>query len=168
MAYFQVRNSLNPGKVIVCGITYKQIVPKGNEGEAVWVIEVATDEPHITTSGTIAPYYITVTDELDLDLEIEKAVAEISKQVDWEPLAADTRPPYVYSVHPDTYIQRMHENVIVGIKDLHPSYGIDIDSIEMIVNGIDVSDDLRITGDEFDYTVEWRPPSRIYDIQLEE
>ena len=166
MAYFQVRNSLNPSKVIVCGITYKQIVPKGSDGEAVWVIEVATDEPHITTSGTIPPHYITVTDELDLDLEIEKAVAEISKQVDWEPLAADTRPPFVNSVQPDTYIQQIHENVIVDIVDLHPSLGIDIDSIEMTVNDIDVTDDLRITGDEFEYRVEWRPPSRVYT-QLE-
>jgi len=142
-------------------------VPTNNEGEAIWVIEVATDEPHDTTSGTIPPYYIDVTDELDLDLEIEKAVAEISKQVDWEPLAADTRPPFVNSVQPDTYIQQMHENVAVSIIDLHPSYGIDIDSIEMTVNGIEVSNDLRITGDEFEYRVEWRPPSRVYE-QLEE
>jgi hypothetical protein len=168
MAYFQVRNSLNPGKVIVCGITYKQIVPKDNEGEAIWVVEVATDEPHITTSGTIPPYYINVTDELDLDLEIEKAVAYISRQVNWAPLTEDTRPPIVYSVHPDTYIQNIHENVIVGIRDLHPSYGIDIDSIEMYVNGIDVTNELRISGDEYDYTVEWRPPARVYDTQLEE
>jgi len=162
MAYFQVRNSLNPSKAIVCGITYKQVVPKGHEGEAIWVIEVATDEPHATTSGIIPPYYINVTDELDLDLEIEKAVAEISKQVDWEPLSADTRPPFVNSVQPDTYIQQMQENVIIGIIDLHPSYGIDIDSIEMTVNGIDVTDDLRIGGDEFEYEVEWRPPARVY------
>lgn len=162
MAYFQVRNSLNPSKVIVCGITYKQIAPKDNKGEAIWVIEVATDEPHVTTSGVIPPHYITVTEELDLDLEIEKAVAEISKQVDWAPLAADTRPPFVNSVHPDTYIQQMQENVIVGIIDLHPSLGIDIDSIEMTVNDIDVTNDLRITGDEFEYQVEWRPPSRVY------
>jgi len=167
MAYFQVGNSLNPSKVIVCGITYKQVIPKDNEGEAIWIIEVATDEPHATTSGTIAPYYINVTNELDLDLEIEKAVAEISKQVDWEPLSADTRPPFVNSVHPDTYIQQMHENVKIGIVDLHPSYGIDISSIEMTVNDIDVTSDLRITGDEFEYQVEWRPPSRVYE-QLEE
>jgi hypothetical protein len=166
MAYFQVRNSLNPSKVIVCGITYKQVVPKDNEGEAIWVIEVATDEPHVTTSGTIPPYFINVTDELDLDLEVEQAVAEISKQVNWEPLSADTRPPYVYSVQPDTYIQRMQENVILGIKDLHPSLGIDINSIEMTVNYIDVTEELRINGDEFDYIVEWRPPARVYDTQL--
>jgi len=162
MAYFQVRNSLNPSKVVVFGITYKQVVPKDNEGEAIWVIEVATDEPHATTSGTILPHYITVTDELDLDLEVEKAVAEISKQIDWEPLAEDTRPPFVSSVHPSTYIQEIHENVKVGIKDLHPSQGIDINSIEMTVNGIDVTSDLIITGDEYEYEVEWRPPSRVY------
>jgi len=167
MAYFQVRNSLNPHKIIVCGITYKQLVPKGNEGEAIWVIEVATDEPHVTTSGTIPPYFINVTDELDLDLEIEKAVAEISKQVDWEPLSVDTRPPYVNSVQPDTYIVPIHENVVLGIIDLHPSLGIDIDSIEMTVNGADVTSDLRISGDEFEYRAEWRPPARVYE-QLEE
>ena len=166
MAYFQVRNSLNPSKVIVCGITYKQVVPKDNEGEAIWVIEVATDEPHITTSGTIPPYYINVTDELDLDLEIEKAIAYISKQVDWSPLAEDTRPPYVTAVQPDTYIQRMQENVMVTISESHPSLGIDIDSIEMFVNGMDVTSDLIIQGDEYEYNVEWRPPSRVYE-QLE-
>ena len=162
MAYFQVRNSLNPSKVIVCGITYKQVVPKGNEGEAIWVIEVATDEPHITTSGTIPPYHINVTDELDLDLEIEKAVAEISKQVDWEPLAEDTRPPFVNSIQPDTYIVPIEENVLAGIIDLHPSLGIDINSIEMTVNGIDVTNDLIISGDEFEYQVLWSPPARVY------
>lgn len=163
MAYFQIRNSLNPSKVIVCGITYTQVVPTNNEGEAIWVIEVATDEPHVTTSGVIPPYFITVTDELDLDLEIEKAVAEISKQVDWEPLANDTRPPFVNSVQPDVYITPIQENVILGITDLHPSLGIDIDSIEMTVNDIDVTDDLRISGDEFEYRVEWRPPARVYE-----
>ena len=167
MAYFQVRNSLNPSKVIVCGITYTQVVPKGSEGEAIWVIKIATDEPHVTTSGVIPPYYINVTDELDLDLEIEKGIAGISSQVDWEPLSEDTRAPFVNSVQPDTYIQKMQENVAIGIIDLHPSLGIDIDSIEMTVNGMDVTDDLLITGDEYEYRVEWRPPSRVYT-QLDE
>jgi len=166
MAYFQVRNSLNPHKVISCGITYKQVVPKGGEGEAIWVVEIATDEPH-KNGGKIASYFINVTDELNLDLEIEKAVADISRQVDWEPLNEDTRPPFVNSVHPDSYIQGINENVEIGIIDLHPSYGIDIDSIEMTVNGIDVTNDLIIRGDEYEYRVEWRPPARIYE-QLEE
>jgi hypothetical protein len=168
MAYFTVRNSLNPHKAIVCGITYKQVIDKNSyDGELIWVMEVATDEPHITTSGTIPPYFINITNESDLDLEIEKAISYISQQVNWEPLVADTRPPFVTSVQPDTYIQKMHENVIVTITDLHPSEGIDLNSIEMTVNGIDVTDDLRIGGDEYEYIVEWRPPARVYT-QLEE
>jgi len=163
MAYFQVRNSLNPSKVVVCGISYKQVVPKNNEGEAIWVLEVATDEPHITTSGVIPPCFINLTSELDLDLEIEKAVACISRQVNWDPLANDTRPPFVDSIYPDTYLAQIHDNVRASIVDLHPSLGIDINSIEMYVNEIDVSADLIITGDEFNYEVEWRPPSRVYE-----
>ena len=69
MAYFQVRNSLNPSKVIVCGVTYTQVVPKGNEGEAIWVIQVATDEPHKDTGEAIPPHFIHQTDEGSLDLE---------------------------------------------------------------------------------------------------
>jgi len=169
MAYFQVRNSLNPSKVIVCGATYTQVVPKGSEGEAIWVLVIATDEPHKTTGGTIPPHYINLTslEDSDLDLEIENAVAEISKQVDWDPLAADTEPPIVTSVSPDSYITPMHENVLLTIFDAHPSQGIDIDSIEMTVNGFDVTDDLRIDGDEFEYRVEWRPPGRVY-VQVDE
>jgi len=37
----------------------------------------------------------------------------------------------------------------------------------MTVNDIDVTNDLRITGDEFEYQVEWRPPARVYE-QLDE
>lgn len=163
MAYFLVRNSLNPHKAILCGITYKQVVPKGGEGEAIWVIEVATEEPHATTSGTIAPYIINLTDQINVGLEIEKAVAHISSQVDWEPLSEDTRPPFVDEISPSSYIVDIYSNVIASIVDLHPSFGIDIDSIEMYVNDIDVSDELRISGDEYNYKVEWRPPSRVFE-----
>lgn len=163
MAYFIVRNSLNPHKAITCGITYKQVVDKNNQdGELIWVIEVATDEPHVTTSGTISPYFITLTDELDLDLEIEKAVAAISAQVDWEPLLDDTRPPYVEWSEPTSYIAKITEDVRVSIVDSHPSLGIDIDSIQMFVNEIEVTDDLRISGDEYNYIVRWVPPSIVH------
>jgi hypothetical protein len=167
MAYFQVRNSLNLGKVIVCGITYKQVVSKGNEGEAIWVIEVATDEPHITTSGTIPPYYINATEGMDINFEIEKAVAHISQQVNWEPLGKDTRAPYVTWMQPADYIQKIRDDVFVGIEDQHPSQGIDKNSIKMIVNGVDVTNDILIAGDEYAYNIRWSPPARIY-AQLEE
>ena len=52
---------------------------------------------------------------------------------------------------------------MVNIEELHPSTGIDRSSIRMTINGIDVSDDLSIFGDEFDYEVRWRPPYRVFE-----
>ena len=46
MAQFLVRNSLNPQKVIKCGITFEQLAPKDNEGDLIWIVEIASDEPH--------------------------------------------------------------------------------------------------------------------------
>lgn len=164
MAYFIVRNSLNPHKAISCGITYKQLVDKNSQdGELIWVIEVATDEPHATTSGTIPPYYITVTDELDLDLEIEKAVSYISNQVDWDPLLDDIHPPEVEWFEPTAYIAKITEDVRVSIIDRHPSLGIDINSIQIFVNGIEVTNELDIGGDEFNYIIRWVPPSIVHE-----
>ena len=159
MAYFTVRNSLNPHKAISCGITYKQLVDKSSQdGEPIWVIEVATDEPH-KNGGNISPYFITLTNELDLDLEIEKAVSAISAQVDWDPLLDDIHPPEVEWFEPTTYEAKIIDDVRVSIIDRHPSLGIDIDSIQMFVNNIEVTDQLRITGDEYNYILRWLPPS---------
>jgi len=163
MAEFIVRNSMNPHKAVKFGITYRQLVDKNkDDGELMWVLEVATDEPDATTSGVIPPYFVTLVDLDDMDEEIEKAVVAISEKIDWLPLHEDVRPPFVDSVYPDTYIAKIHSNVKINIKDLHPSAGIDINSIRMFINDIEVTPDLLFTGDEFDYKVEWRPPTRVY------
>ena len=46
-----------------------------------------------------------------------------------------------------------------------PSAGIDIDSITMTVNGFDVTNELEIIGDPFDYSITWRPFLRIFDYE---
>lgn len=164
MAYFIVRNSMNPNKAVTFGITYRQIIDKSSQdGEAIWVVEIATDEPHVTTSGTIPPYFITITDSIDLDSEIEKGVVYLSNQINWQPLILDTRPPFVTEITPANYEASIRSNVIVKITDIHPSAGIDIDSIKLLINEIDVTDELIYRGDEFEYEIEWRPPRRIYE-----
>ena len=163
MAEFLVRNSMNPHKAVKFGITYRQLVDKNRyDGELMWVLEVATDEPDATTSGVIPPYFVTLVNLDDIDDEIEKAVAIISEKIDWSPLHTDIRPPFVDAISPDTYIAKIHSNVKVNIKDLHPSSGIDINGIRMFINDIEVTSDLRFAGDEFDCEIEWHPPSRVY------
>lgn len=164
MAYFLVRNSLNPEKAVTFGITYKQVVDKSTQdGELKWVIEIATDEPHAVTSGTIPSYFINDINLPNLDEEIEKGIAQVSSQIDWSPLVVDSIRPYVVASDPTDYIVDIWQNIMVNIVDVHPSVGININSINMTINGVNVTDDLEISGDEFDYIVRWRPPSRIFE-----
>jgi hypothetical protein len=163
MAQFLVRNPLNPSKAISLGITYRQLIDVNTkDGELIWVIELATDET--TVSGLAIPHEFIYTTSFDkIDDEIEKAVAKISSQINWEPLLEDTREPIVEDVYPSTYIASIYDSVRLKLIDLQPSAGIDFSSIRMIINDIDVSTDLIITGDEYDCQVEWRPAIRVFD-----
>ena len=163
MAQFLVRNPRNPSKAVSFGVTYRQLLDvNSKDGELVWVVEIATAET--TSSGlAIPPSFINVTSFDKIDDEVEKAVAKISSQINWEPLLEDTREPIVEDVYPSTYIASIYDSVKLKLIDLQPSAGIDFSSVKMIINDIDVSADLIITGDEYDCQVEWRPAIRVFD-----
>ncbi len=162
MAQFLLRNSLNPQKVVRCGITFTQTVPKGGEGEPIWVVEVATDEPH-KDGGDIPPEFINLTTLDNLDQEVEVAVEIISAKIDWTPLEEDVRAPLVESCSPSEYEASIDSTIKIVIKDLLPAAGIDIDSIQMIINDVDVTGDLEISGDPYEYTVKWIPFMRVLE-----
>lgn len=163
MAEFLVRNSLNPHKVVKLGVTFRQLVDVNrNDGDPIWVVEVATDEPH-KDGGGIRPTFINLISLEHFDDEMDKAVAEISEQIDWTPLDADQRAPYADSIRPSDYTVEIRDFVEVVLKDNLPSAGIDINSIEMTINGFDVTTELEITGDPYEYTVKWDPSIRVYD-----
>jgi hypothetical protein len=166
MAQFIVRNSLNPSKAVRFGVTFEQLVPKGREGEPIWLAEVATDEPH-KDGGDIPPEFINLVSLDSLDAEIEKAVETISAQIDWTPTAEDLRPPFVVSSYPTEYEVSIESFVEIVIKDHLPAAGIDISSINMVITAdgkdFDVTNELYITGDPFLYTIKWMPAIRVYD-----
>lgn len=162
MAEFIVRNSLNPYKAVKFGITTRQVVPKDNEGEPIWVVEVATGEP--TISGSVIPsVYINLRALDNLDAEIQNAVTVISDQIDWTPLLDDSTPPFVVSSSPNNSVVGIDSKVEAVISDPLPSAGIDKDSIKMTVNGFDVTSQLDITGDAYSYKVKWAPYLRHYE-----
>lgn len=162
MANFLVRNSLNPNKVISCGITYRQLVPKNNEGDLVWVIEIATDAPDIN-GNSIRPEFLHLTSLDDMDDEIQGAVGRISDQVDWGITVEDSEAPYVYSISPGGYDVALSSSVKIVVKDNLPSAGIDVDSIVMTVNDFDVTNELEMAGDPYEYTIKWSPFLRVAD-----
>jgi hypothetical protein len=161
MAQFLIRNSLNPQKVVNCGITFEQVTAKGSySGEPIWVIELATDEPH-KDGGSIPPEFINLTSLDNLDEEIEKAVEIISAKIDWTPLEEDLRAPFVESCYPSTYEIDIDSSVEIVLKELLPAAGIDISSITMTINDFNVTSELEITGDPYEYTLKWIPFMRV-------
>ena len=163
MAEYLLRNSLNPNKVISCSITFRQIINKGEDGEPVWLLEVATKEPNKDGSGPIPPEYVHYTNKKNIDDAIKKATENIAKKVDWSPIYLDNRPPFVSSSEPQQGVTSIFSNVVVKLKDVLPSAGIDLSSIKIIVNGVDVTSESNITGDPYEYDIVWIPPKRVFD-----
>lgn len=163
MAEVYVRNSLNPHKLIKVGISFIQTVDYSrHDGELIWALEVGTPEPHYN-GGKITPVYVTNFNLHDIDKEIEQAVTEVSSKVDWGSLESDVEPPYINVLSPTNYIVDMTCAVDFILKEVLPSAGIDEDSISVEVNGIDVSEELYITGDPFEYRVIWHPKRKVFD-----
>ncbi len=165
MAEYLLRNSLNPNKVVKCTITFRQIINKGENGEPIWLIEIDTIEPH-KDGGKILPVFIHYTTSTNLDVAIKEATEKIAEQINWESLISDLRPPFVIYSFPE--INRVnsvgiHTSVIVDIQDILPAAGIDSNSIEVVINDIDVSDEISLDGDPYQYRVRWDPKVRIYD-----
>lgn len=164
MAEYILRNSLNPDKVVKCSITFRKITNKNEEGEPVWLIQIATTELH-KDGGNIAPVFIHTASLNNIDAEVNEATEKIAAQVDWGVLRPDTRAPIVYITTPlgDVENVDINSNVVFDVEDLLPAAGVDIDSIEVFVNGMDVTNELEITGDPYKYNVIWRPFKRVFD-----
>jgi hypothetical protein len=165
MAEYLLRNSLNPNKVVKCTITFRQIVNKGENGEPVWLMEIGTVEPH-KDGGKIPPIFVHYITSINLDETIKEATEKIAEQINWEFLIPDLRPPFVIYSFPEAdriNSVGIYTSVIVDIQDILPAAGIDPDSIEVIVNDIDVSDEISLDGDPYQYRIRWDPKVRVYD-----
>ncbi len=165
MAEYLLRNTLNPNKVVKCTITFKQITNKGEKGEPVWLIEIGTVEPH-KDGGKISPIFIHYTNADNLDTTIKEATESIAKQVNWGTLIDDLRPPFVINSFPKVDQSNrvgIYSSVIVDIQDILPAAGIDPDSIEVVINDIDVSDEISLEGTPYKYRIRWDPKVRVYD-----
>lgn len=164
MAEYLLRNSLNPGKVIKCSITFVQLTNKGDDGEASWLIEIGTLEPH-KDGGSIPPTFVHYVATTDLDEAIREATERIALQVDWGELLVDDRPPYVSYSYPsisDVTVD-MFSSIIIDIEDDIPGAGIDPDSITFTVNGYDITSEVEVFGTPYKYRVRWDPGIRVLD-----
>lgn len=163
MAHFIVRNSLNPNKVVKFNITLQQQVLNTGEGEPIWTAEINTLET--TVSGvSIGPKYIHLRSLENLDEEVNKAVSELSEQVDWSPRQDDSRGPYVSSYLPTgSSSVNIDSKIQLVIKESLPSSGIDINSLSVELDGIDITNEVEVSGDPYEYNLKWKPRTVIYE-----
>ena len=163
MAHFIVRNSLNPGKVVKFSITLQQQVLKGWEGEPIWMAEINTLEPSASGIDLVSKYLHLRTLN-NLDEEIEKAVSELCEQIDWSPLENDNRAPYVsYYTPSETENVSIESSVEIVLKESLPSTGIDDSSITITLDGMDITNEVEIIGDPYEYTLKWKPSLIVYE-----
>lgn len=164
MAEFIVRHSLNPYKAVKFGVTTRQVTPVGEEGEPAWVMEVATNEPNASGTAIRSEYIHNISYD-SLDEEIQKAIARIANQIDWSPFIEDSKAPNIYysSISNGDQNVSISDSLYLLMKDFLPAAGIDKDSIKITVNGFDVTDELDITGDAYEYKVIWRPYVRYFE-----
>jgi hypothetical protein len=168
VALFNVRHPLNPSKLVTFGVTFRQVVDKApRRGEAIWVMEVGTIEKDIN-GNSIPVEIVNLTSLEDMDKEMRLAVSRLAQKVNWEPFTPDTRAPFVEAVSPSTYTVDIYSNLQFVLKDLQPSAGIDFNSIQLTINGVDASSSVEVVaGDEYECTLEWRPPYRVFETFVE-
>jgi hypothetical protein len=159
-----VKNSLGSHVSVKFNVTIKQFTITTSEGDPKWLLEVGTTYPD--ANGDVIPPKLVHLITLDtLEDEIEKAVSDMCLLIDWGALENDTYPPYI-----DSYLPSDIEDVLINtrvtaiIKERLPSSGLDLSSIKITLdNGMaifDITNDVVITGDPYEYKIEWVPPIR--------
>jgi len=166
MAEFYVHNSLNITKSVKFNITLRYFVIKGENGEHMWVLEIGTTHPDKDGNPIQAKKIHNISSK-NLDEVIEDAISDMCAKIDWTPFVQDVDAPYVYNLYPeDGSVVPIGSNIYMVIKDRLPAAGIDLSDLRVYLNNsmtdFDITHEIDITGDPYEYSFEWVPPMRVY------
>ena len=164
MADLYVSNSLS-NLTVKFTITLRYFVLKGEEGDHRWVFEIGTT--HRDINGDIIPSRkVNLLSHNNLDEVIEDNLAVLCTQIDWSPFVGDNDPPYTSHFSPVGDDVEIGSNVHFTLKEQTPAAGIDISSVKVYFdNGLkefDITNEVIVTGDPYEYSFEWEPAKRIY------
>lgn len=146
--------------VITINVSLVSIVPVGELGDHKYVFGIATGYRDIN-GDAVSPIYVHTTAINGFWNALPKAIASICGQVDWGNLNVDNAKPYVDYYGPTGDDVSLFSSVLVNIKDKFPAAGIDIASIKMYVNDIEVTNDVVIDGEYNDIRLTWNPNKRV-------
>lgn len=166
MAEFFVQNSLNDQKSVKFNLTLRYFVIKGEEGEHLWTLEIGTTHKDIDGDPISAKKIHNILAN-NLDDVIEDALGDLCSQIDWSPLAGDREAPFVSGFSQAGENVSIASNVYITIKDELLSAGIDLSNMKVILNNsmqdFDITNDVTITGDPYEYQLKWVTPLRVYE-----
>ena len=166
MTEFFVHNSLNLTKAVKFNITLRYFVVKGERGDHKWVLEIGTT--HLDANGNpIQAKKIHNISAENLDEIIENALSDMCSQIDWSPFVSDVDAPYIDSVTPEGTDVSIGSSIYIKIKERLPAAGIDLSNLKVTLNNsmvdFDITNEIDITGDPYEYILKWAPPMRVYD-----
>jgi len=185
MATFLVTNSLypaNPKKFTVSidkvikpyGETGTKFSKKGSD-DLFWELHIAVADA-VDTEGNPVPSIwkdVVSNEETTVDALIVSAVNEIASRIDWSEggtyeMMEDIYPPLVTSTVPASNEENVniHQRIFVTIEDFLPAKGIDVDTIKLFVDGIEVVP-TSIVGNPFRYEISYKVPYVLEQIEEE-
>lgn len=160
-----VQNSLNYTKAVKFNISLRYFVIKGEKGEHFWTLDIGTT--HSGIGGVKMNRKIHNVSADDLDGVIENVLSDFSSNIDWEPLVDDNEAPYVLSFSPVGDDASIGSSVFITVKEDLPSSGIDLSDMKIIFNNgvseFDITSEVDIRGDPYEYLIKWNPVDRVYD-----
>ena len=129
-----------------------------NDGEVIYVLEFICGA--IDHDGNrIETVIIDNVSEEDVKDQIERGLSIIGAQVPWPNQQEDEYAPRIIEVFPQDESKDVpiNSHIYGTLRDYFPTSGIDPSTIKIRVNGIDVTDEARITGEETQYRFRWIP-----------
>lgn len=153
-------NSKKPnGKRVPVTIVIEQPdIVNTNDGEILYLLSFSTGIKGLNGKQVDTVYINNVTETSILE-EINKGLIEIGSKIDWGILDVDDTAPIITNITPknnekgvpiDSYIN-------LTLKDPFPTSFIDLDTIKLKVNGIDVTNKLQIKQKGIDVYLTWIP-----------
>lgn len=153
-------NSKNPNgkRVPVTIIIEHSDIVSTNDGELLYLLSLHTGI--IGTNGKqIDPVYVNgITESLLLE-EINKGLVTIGSKVDWGALELDTHAPIIIELSPknNETSTSIDSHINITMKDPFPASFIDANTIKLKVNGIDVTNELRLKQNGMEIFLTWIP-----------
>lgn len=165
MAHIYIKNSLNYNKTVLADVNVTRFVTTTSDGNPIYMVSVETTASG--ENGSIKPIFINNVDNSSLNCPVDNAVSKLMGEIDWGPLLPDNEAPKIKSVLPSGDSVPISSLVYIKIEDEVPSSGIDLSTMEVILETgdceFDITNQCVVKGTPFEYDVYWRPTSIIQE-----